>query len=411
MDKIIDAITNLSTDPKNWDQLLNSLKSVEEHLVKNPAAIDHGLVVLNPTHHSLGMCFLLNCKALANVTTPGFLDQVALFIHQADWRQIRRAGSRFANLCRHYSEVLISQRSVTVAVRDLKAALILLRPSVNHVTPLHTQYLKVCILAKMYHQTTVAVDGDVTEIMPGTSARDLVLYFYYAGIALIGLKRFKRAQMFLQMGLSVPTTCTHAMLAESYKKYILVSLIVDGRVPSLSRVLNSMITRQLQVICKPYLDFAQAFNTYDPDQAHAVAAAHGELFVADKNMGLVKQCIQALYRRIIMRITTTFLTLSLADIATKAKLPTPRDAERLVVRMVEAGEIQASIDQPKGWSPSARPPRTSPTPTPPSWLTARSGASSKRCAASAGPTKTCSSPPHADDGVCPRAAGSGTMTR
>jgi len=42
------------------------------------------------------------------------------------------------------------------------------------------------------------------------------------------------------------------------------------------------------------------------------------------------------------------MTLSLADIASRVHLPTPRDAEQLIVRMVEKGEIQATIDQSHG---------------------------------------------------------------
>jgi len=290
----------------------------------------------------------LNAKVQANVNHPSFMEQISNFIRLSDWRQIRKVPGKFSSICRHYSDWLISQRSAPLAVKELREALIKLRPNNSTITPLHHQYLKCCILAKMYHMAAVATDADMTDLTSGVTAKDLVLYFYYGGIALIGMKKFKRAQSYFQQGIGVPTTCLHAMLVETLKKFILVSLIVDGRVPSLSKILYPMLLRQAQVICNPYLDFATAFGSYDPDQCHAVAAAHQEIFIQDRTMGLVKQCIQALYRRVILRITTTYLTLSLPDIASKARLPNPKEAEKLIVRMVENGEIQASIDQSHG---------------------------------------------------------------
>jgi COP9 signalosome complex subunit 3 len=54
----------------------------------------------------------------------------------------------------------------------------------------------------------------------------------------------------------------------------------------------------------------------------------------DNNFGLVKQCIQDLYRRNIKRHTQTFLTLSLSQIAESVKLASPKDAEKAILRMV-----------------------------------------------------------------------------
>jgi COP9 signalosome complex subunit 3 len=62
----------------------------------------------------------------------------------------------------------------------------------------------------------------------------------------------------------------------------------------------------------------------------------------------VKQCIQDLYRRNIKRHTQTFLTLSLSQIAESVKLASPKDAEKAILRMIEEGQIFASINQKDG---------------------------------------------------------------
>lgn len=92
----------------------------------------------------------------------------------------------------------------------------------------------------------------------------------------------------------------------------------------------------------------------------------------DNNLGLVKQVLSSMYKRNIQRLTQTYLTLSLEDIARSVQLDTPRDAEMHVLRMVgvlftvffwkihtftllipvivqiEDGEIHATINQKDG---------------------------------------------------------------
>jgi COP9 signalosome complex subunit 3 len=56
----------------------------------------------------------------------------------------------------------------------------------------------------------------------------------------------------------------------------------------------------------------------------------------DNNFGLVKQCIDALKQRKIQRLTSTYLTLSLDDIAQNAGLSSAKEAEQSVLSMVRS---------------------------------------------------------------------------
>ena len=51
-------------------------------------------------------------------------------------------------------------------------------------------------------------------------------------------------------------------------------------------------------------------------------------------MGLVKQVLSSLYKRNIQRLTQTYLTLSLHDIANTVQLEKSKEAEMHVLRMV-----------------------------------------------------------------------------
>lgn len=56
-------------------------------------------------------------------------------------------------------------------------------------------------------------------------------------------------------------------------------------------------------------------------------------------MGLVKQCLASLHKKNIQRLTKTFMTLSLVDMANKVQLPNAKDAEKHIINMVSKLEI------------------------------------------------------------------------
>lgn len=51
-------------------------------------------------------------------------------------------------------------------------------------------------------------------------------------------------------------------------------------------------------------------------------------------MGLVKQCLVSLHKKNIQRLTKTFLTLSLSDMASRVQLSSAKEAEAYILRMV-----------------------------------------------------------------------------
>ncbi|XP_030841119.1 COP9 signalosome complex subunit 3-like [Strongylocentrotus purpuratus] len=56
----------------------------------------------------------------------------------------------------------------------------------------------------------------------------------------------------------------------------------------------------------------------------------------------------SLYRKNIQRLTKTFLTLSLSDIARRVHLHAPQEAEQYVRNTIEDGEIHATISKQNG---------------------------------------------------------------
>ena len=54
----------------------------------------------------------------------------------------------------------------------------------------------------------------------------------------------------------------------------------------------------------------------------------------DNNLGVVKQVVSSMYKRNIQRLTQTYLTLSLEDIANSVELKSSKEAEMHVLQMV-----------------------------------------------------------------------------
>ncbi|KAJ8549008.1 hypothetical protein K7X08_032715 [Anisodus acutangulus] len=64
-------------------------------------------------------------------------------------------------------------------------------------------------------------------------------------------------------------------------------------------------------------------------------------FESDNNLGLVKQVVSSMYKRNIQRLTQTYLTLSLQDIANAVQLSNAKEAEMHVLQMVGGGFLSS----------------------------------------------------------------------
>jgi len=212
--------------------------------------------------------------------------------------------------------------------------------------------LQICLLAKDYRAALPILSEEVLGLAdPETynfKTKDLLRYYYYGGMVYVGVKDFGKAVEFFKLGFTAPAVVLSLVMVECYKKYLLVSLLHYGEVQSAPKYTSSIVQRHLKSTCPQYQEFVNAYSTNSTDEVHKIAQEHAEAFQKDGNFGLVKQCIQALYRSNIKRHTRTYLTLSLDQIAQTVKLPSAKEAEKLLLKMIESGEIYAVISQKDG---------------------------------------------------------------
>jgi len=352
MDKLVGSIQSLSNSDNDLKNLKNLLHKDEAVFTKNLHILDDVMSVLDPATHTLGYSYVLAARSSSSKLDPSkFMNQLQKFILSANVQQAKMAAPKIAQACRRYAELSIEGNLSLRAIKILKIAIQKVRPNSETLVPIHADFLQVCLAAKNYSAALHILEEEIFEISPeitGVTPKDLLLYYYYSGMVYTGVKEYKKALSSFRQAIVTPAIVLSAIMVESYKKYILISLLVHGKIIQLPRFASSVIQRYHKTAFPIYQEFANAFSTQSTDEVHKIAEQHCDSFQKDKNFGLVKQCIQSLYRRNIQRHTQTYLTLSLQDIATSVKVPSVKEAEKHILRMIETNEIFATVNQKDG---------------------------------------------------------------
>lgn len=348
MDAMLAQVQGFSATNDDLTHLQGLLKQNEEALREQGSRLSSLLTQLDPAKHSLGYLYVLEAYSSSSIPreqAEGFMLIASKFINSCSTEQIRIAPEKFTVLCRRLKEQAMQLQVPIQAIIPLRTAVRKLQPSPEHLTPLHPDLLLVCLLAKCYKAALSILEEDIFEI---DIPKDFLLYCYYGGMIFIGLKRFNKALEFFQHAITAPATTLTAITVEAYKKFVLVSLIQTGQVPAFPKYTPAVVQRNLKSCTQFYIDLANNYSSGKISVLEACVNTNTEKFKNDSNLGLVKQVLSSLYKRNIQRLTQTYLTLSLQDIASTVQLETAKQAELHVLQMIQDGEIFATINQKDG---------------------------------------------------------------
>eukprot|EP00735_Rhodelphis_limneticus_P013661 TRINITY_DN7609_c0_g1::TRINITY_DN7609_c0_g1_i1::g.1957::m.1957 TRINITY_DN7609_c0_g1::TRINITY_DN7609_c0_g1_i1::g.1957 ORF type:complete len:441 (-),score=108.31,sp/A6H7B5/CSN3_BOVIN/34.64/1e-78,PCI/PF01399.22/1.2e-11,DUF155/PF02582.9/0.034 TRINITY_DN7609_c0_g1_i1:415-1737(-) len=354
MDKLLSTIHEANGD---LERLCSYLRGCFENISRiDPESLDIALNTLNPATHSLGYTFILAAKAQNSERFEHrlFFEQAVNFLSYCDGRQVKYAPDLFSSICQALCHIAISAHSTVVVIRPLQRAILALQPhpdNIIYLTPIHAELYKVCLKAKMYTIPLAFLTADPIEVNPrltGIKLQDIRLCYYYGALLYIGMKKFKEAAQYFVRLFACATQESSAVLVEAYKKYVLVSLLASAEVPSLSKILVQIQERRLHKLCRAYEEVAVGYKTHNAQELQTIITRNQAVFQSDRNMGLVKQVLASLNRLNIQRLTQTYLTLSLSDIASAARLGSAAEAEREILHMIAAGQIHATVSQADG---------------------------------------------------------------
>ncbi|XP_009792273.1 COP9 signalosome complex subunit 3 isoform X1 [Nicotiana tabacum] len=349
VESLVAQIQGLSGNLSDINHLHNLLKQSEELLHSESTSVVSSLAELDPSIHSLGYLYFLKAILSGPVSKEeanGILVSVARFINSCVVEQIHLAPEKFIFICRWFKDQVILLEAPIRGVAPMLTAVRKLQVSSEQLTALHPDFLLLCVLAKCYKTGVSILEDDIFEV---DQPRDFFLYCYYGGMICVGQKQFGKALELLHNVVTAPMSTLSAIAVESYKKYILVSLIRLGQFSvSFPKYTSSVAQRNLKTTSQPYLELANSYGTGKISELETFVQTNMEKFESDNNLGLVKQVVSSMYKRNIQRLTQTYLTLSLQDIANTVQLSSSKEAEMHVLQMIEDGEIYATINQKDG---------------------------------------------------------------
>ncbi|KAI6657760.1 hypothetical protein LOD99_503 [Oopsacas minuta] len=353
-DKLVNDVRSMCEQGKYRHvlELFDRSKELTLRFRENP---DAAMKQFNPSKHTMGYLLALKFKLEINVGDPEvFLQQMTHLAEVFHLEQARKLVDILAFAFHILTSILVDRKQPQRGLLPLLTAIRRIRETSSHLTSIHADYLCLCLAAKNLPAALSLLDTDILNLnYEGASfdSRSFLLYFYYGGYIYSALKKFSRALYFFEVCLTTPSSAISAIQVEAYKKYVLVSLLLHGKLRSLPKYTSHAIERYIRNITGVYNDLATAYvhDKKPLQEMQIVLQSSREEFVKDQNSGLVKQCFASLVKRSIQRLTKTFITLSLKDLSERVGLEGgPQEAEHYLLQMIEAGEIHASIDQTQG---------------------------------------------------------------
>ncbi|KTF88112.1 hypothetical protein cypCar_00043436 [Cyprinus carpio] len=261
------------------------------------------------------LCDLINKRRRA---LPKNLSHLTLVLGAAGHPgTFPRVLAAFAGLCHQMTNALVERKQASVSlsfrgfslngkadiqlssvsqplrgISILKQAIDKMQMNTNQLTSVHADLCQLCLLAKCFKPAVPFLELDMMDICKENGAYDakhFLCYYYYGGMIYTGLKDFERALYCFEQAITTPAMAVSHIMLEAYKKYILVSLILHGKVQQLPKYTSQIVGRFIKPLSNAYHELAQVYASNNPAELRAVVSRHGETFTRDNNSGLVKQ--------------------------------------------------------------------------------------------------------------------------
>ncbi|KAI8374995.1 hypothetical protein EDC96DRAFT_437302 [Choanephora cucurbitarum] len=335
---IDEAIALVVSGPSDAHAGILKTLSAQQLLAYTSDGLDP-LTILNPVNHSLAYLYFITARCLEANSTNGMhlFELLNHFIQVFDPVSIQIATARFAlvgkaliHLAKVLNKPLLALQSFKVAIERSSTGSVL--------TALHPRFLQACISAKAYRFPLDLLNRDIDAI--DTTRHELGIqcfleYYYYGAIVYIANKQYRRALEFLLIAISAPTVKAVSMIQLlAYRKFILVSFIVEGRIGPLPKYTSAGIEKVASYWSPHHISLVKAFQTTDLDLFQDIASKHSAYFESFQELGLLKQCFQSLRRKKIKEMTKVYITVSLEDMANKMGPMCAKELEMILLDMV-----------------------------------------------------------------------------
>ncbi|SPP76881.1 blast:COP9 signalosome complex subunit 3 [Drosophila guanche] len=353
----------------SFRELADDLPESVSLLARNWSILDNVLETLDVQQHTLGVLYVLLAKlhsaATANPEPVQIIQLMRDFVQRNNVEQLRFAICAFYETCHLFTDYLVQKNLSILGIKIMARAVDQIRQMDTQLTPIHADLCLLSLKAKNFNLVLAYLDTDITDISTAAAecktqqqqqsqhtdanndAKYFLLFYYYGGMIYTAVKNYDRALYFFEVCITTPAMAMSHIMLEAYKKFLMVSLIVEGNIAFIPKN-TQVIGRFMKPMASHYHDLVSVYANSSSEELRILILKYSEAFTRDSNMGLAKQVATSLYKRNIKRLTKTFLTLSLSDVASRVQLSGAAEAERYILNMIKSGEIYASINQKDG---------------------------------------------------------------
>ncbi|KAG6905592.1 hypothetical protein DXG01_001811, partial [Tephrocybe rancida] len=347
----LDTILTQITTSNNATALNHSLRtnlpkeSRDTILASTLSSGQDPLTVLDMRENTLGVLWILAARLSTNTSNAPSWALVQEFCHTFIPEHARLAPDRVSALARGMITYANATPTPKAAIQPLYDLVRRYPPDASYLTSLHSQFALLCIQTQSPTALLPVLETPITNISltlaPDLTYNDSLMYHYLGGIAFAELRLWGQAAEFFEIALSTPGSVPAALQLEALKKLRIVQLIASGKTAPLPKYTHALLPRLFKN--GPYNAFVNAYP-HNTDVLHEIATRDAATFASEKNTGLIALALSRAPRWTLKKLTLTYVTLSLSDIARAIKLPDEEAVRALLLDMIESADISASLD-------------------------------------------------------------------
>ena len=351
LEQFVNTIRNLyqqSSVP--YQEIYNILIQQSELLSKNLTNLENILPIFQLPEFTLPHLSIIHTyvQHSQQINSDRLLNDIETCLKNSNNQQIQQGTELYSEICHYYTNRLCDLNQPKKGLLVVYNALKQIQKTPNQLTSLHSDLLQLCLASKNFRLALDVLNNDILDINRENGSYDskpLLTFFYYSGCIYAALKDYDKSLFYFEQAITIPCNAISQIMIESYKKFLLISLIVKGKLIMLPKYTSRLVITQIKPLCAAYHELANLFINFDLERLNIMIQTFHNLYQQDHNMGLVKQLKQSLFKKNIQKLTKTYITLSLNDMSVKVKLSNSKDAEYYVLNMIKDNEIYATINQ------------------------------------------------------------------
>lgn len=170
-------------------------------------------------------------------------------------------------------------------------------------------------------------------------------YLYNGACVLIELRKYEEALFLLETLITIPSFSVQDQLVEGYKKFVLVSLLLNGRVAEHNE--KQVSTRNFKAKATEYkplaeVKFARSANTHAKVE-ELIHSARDKLR-RDGNLELAKLLVVEMKKKTIIALVKIFSSVQLADIQKLSFLKNRTQVTDIIEQLVSENKITVNVE-------------------------------------------------------------------